>query len=148
MLTGAEWIETRFGRDTGANLAHLSVVFFALVNVVGMLAYAFIGIGKFAVVLLGRHFFGATAGLLTDENLYATVILLVTSVYAIKGGMFSVVSTEVMQFCILTVTAIIIGVVAICQVSPDMIRARSPPAGPTPSSAGSWASTGPASSTR
>ena len=31
VLTGAEWIQTRFGRDTGANLAHLSVVFFALV---------------------------------------------------------------------------------------------------------------------
>jgi Na+/proline symporter len=126
VLTGAEWIETRFGRNTGANLAHLSVVVFALVNVVGMLAYAFIGIGKFAVVLLGRHFFGATTGLLIDEHLYATLILLVTSVYAIKGGMFSVVSTEVMQFCILTVTALIIGVVAICQVSPDMIRGAVP----------------------
>jgi Na+/proline symporter len=127
VLTGAEWIETRFGRHTGANLAHLSVVVFALVNVVGMLAYAFIGIGKFAVVLLGRHFFsGATTGLLTDENLYAAIILLVTSVYAIKGGMFSVVSTEVMQFCILTVTALVIGVVAICQVSPAMIQASIP----------------------
>ena len=45
VLTGAEWIQTRFGRDTGASLAHLSVVFFALVNVIGMLAYAFKGIG-------------------------------------------------------------------------------------------------------
>jgi Na+/proline symporter len=126
VLTGAEWIETRFGRHTGANLAHLSVVVFALVNVVGMLAYAFIGIGKFAVVLLGRHFSGATTGLLIDENLYAAIILLVTSVYAIKGGMFSVVSTEVMQFCILTVTALMIGVVAIWQVSPAMIQASIP----------------------
>jgi len=48
VLTGAEWIQTRFGRGTGANLAHLSVVFFALINVVGMLAYAFRGIGKFS----------------------------------------------------------------------------------------------------
>src|SRR5579872_5510207 len=50
VLTGAEWIQTRFGRGHGANLAHLSVIFFALVNVIGMLAYAFKGIGKFAVV--------------------------------------------------------------------------------------------------
>lgn len=58
VLTGAEWIQTRFGRDTGASLAHLSVVFFALVNVIGMLAYAFKGIGKFAVVMLPWRFNG------------------------------------------------------------------------------------------
>ena len=34
---------------------------------------------------------------------------MLTSLYAIKGGMVSVVITEVMQFCILTVTSIIIG---------------------------------------
>ena len=76
VLTGAEWIQTRFGRDTGANLAHLSVVFFALVNVVGMLAYAFKGIGKFAVgdaALASSR--GQTEGLWTDENIYAVIIL-------------------------------------------------------------------------
>ena len=40
VLTGAEWIQTRFGRDRGANLAHLSVVFFALVNVVAFVSKA------------------------------------------------------------------------------------------------------------
>ena len=38
VLTGAEWIKTRFGEGRGATLAHLSVVTFALVAVVGMLA--------------------------------------------------------------------------------------------------------------
>lgn len=28
VLTGAEWITTRFGKGTGANLAHISVVFY------------------------------------------------------------------------------------------------------------------------
>ena len=122
VLTGAEWIQTRFGRDTGASLAHLSVVFFALVNVVGMLAYAFKGIGKFAVVMLPWRFTGATAGLFTDENIYAIIILGLTSLYAIKGGMISVVLTEVMQFTILTITSITIGIIAICKVSPGMIE--------------------------
>ncbi len=126
VMTGAQWIETRFGRDRGASLAHLSVVLFALVNVVGMLAYAFIGIGKFAVVMLPWRFTEATSGLVTNENIYAVAILLVTSVYAIKGGMFSVVSTEVMQFTILTVTALSIGVVAITTVSPGMVLSQVP----------------------
>ncbi|MGD0259980.1 MAG: sodium:solute symporter family protein [Verrucomicrobiota bacterium] len=122
VLTGAEWIQTRFGRDTGASLAHLSVVFFALVNVIGMLAYAFKGIGKFAVVMLPWRFTGATDGLFTDENIYAIIILGLTSLYAIKGGMVSVVITEVMQFTILTLTSIVIGIIAICKVSPAMIQ--------------------------
>lgn len=128
VLTGAEWIQTRFGRGTGANLAHLSVVFFALVNVVGMLAYAFKGIGKFAVVMLPWRFTGTTSGLFTDENIYAIIILGLTSVYAIKGGMFSVVITEVMQFTILTVVSIVIGIIALWTVTPEMVS-KAVPAG-------------------
>jgi len=126
VLTGAEWIQTRFGRDTGANLAHLSVVLFALISVVGMLAYCFKGIGKFAVVMLPWHFTGRTTGMFSDENIYAVIILLLTSFYVIKGGMITVVLTEVMQFTILTVTAFIIGIVAMCKVSPETIRAAIP----------------------
>jgi Na+/proline symporter len=126
VLTGAEWIQTRFGRGTGANLAHLSVVVFALIQVIGMLAYAFKGIGKFAVVILPWRFTGATEGLLSDENIYAVILLLLTSLYAIKGGMVSVVITEVMQFSILTVTSIIIGCIAIYKVSPEMVQAAVP----------------------
>jgi Na+/proline symporter len=126
VLTGAEWIQTRFGRDRGANLAHLSVVFFALVNVVGMLAYAFKGIGKFASVMLPWHFTNQTTGLFSDANIYALIIMGLTAVYAIKGGMVSVVITEVMQFTILTVTSIAIGIIAIYKVSPEMIHKAIP----------------------
>ena len=110
VLTGAEWIQTRFGRGTGANLAHLSVVLFALVNVVGMLAYGFKGIGKFADVMLPWQLSATKEGLFSNANIYAIIILSLTSIYAIKGGMVSVVITEVMQFTILTVPSIIIGI--------------------------------------
>jgi len=134
VLTGAEWIQTRFGRDTGANLAHLSVVFFALVNTLGLLAYAFKGIGEFIVLLLPwkfdgvRHFAGmflsasAANDYFCDANVYALIIMGVTSLYVIKGGMISVVVTEVMQFTILTLSALAIGCIAIYKVSPDMIQ--------------------------
>ncbi len=125
VLTGAQWIQTRFG-GTGGTFAHMSVVIFALINVVGLLAYAFKGIGKFAVVMLPWHFTGATTGIFTDENIYAMILLGVTSLYAIKGGMVSVVITEVAQFTILTLTALTIGVIAIVKVSPAMIAANIP----------------------
>ncbi len=126
VLTGAEWIQTRFGQDRGANLAHLSVVFFALVNVVAFLAYAFKGIGKFASVMLPWHFTNQTTGLFSDANIYAVIIMGLTSLYAIKGGMVSVVITEVMQFTILTVTSIAIGIIAVWKVSPEMIQKAIP----------------------
>jgi Na+/proline symporter len=127
VLTGAEWIQTRFGRGRGGNLAHLSVVFFALVNVIGLLAYAFKGVGKFAAVMLPWHFTGQSSGLYSDANIYAVIILGLTSLYVIKGGMVSVVITEVMQFTILTLTSIAIGIIAVCKVSPELIRHNTPP---------------------
>lgn len=138
VLTGAEWIEFRFGRGLGANLAHLSVVLFAVLNVIGMLAYAFKGIGKFAERMLPWDlqrvladaapalFSTHSAALLNNENLYALVILLLTSLYAIKGGMISVVITEVMQFFVLTITSVIIGITAMYKVSPEMIQKAVP----------------------
>jgi len=127
VLTGAQWMQTRFGNGRGATYAHLSVVVFALVNVIGLLAYAFKGIGKFAVVMLPWHFTGATTGVFSDENIYAVILLGLTSLYAIKGGMVSVVITEVAQFTILTLTAFAIGIIALIKVSPEMIIHNIPP---------------------
>jgi SSS family solute:Na+ symporter len=117
VLTGAEWIKTRFGRGRGANLAHISVVIFALINVIGMIAYAFKGIGKFAQILLPWSL---------SQNTYAFIILAITTVYVVKGGMYSVVLTEVLQFAIMTIASIIVGIIAIHHVSPEMINAVVP----------------------
>ena len=46
----------------------------------------------------------------------------ITTFYVVKGGMFSVVITEVLQFCILTVASIAIGIIAITRVSPEALR--------------------------
>lgn len=117
VLTGAEWIETRFGRGTGANLAHISVVLFAIINVIGMIAYAFKGIGKFAQILLPWSL---------HENTYAFIILMVTTLYVVKGGMYSVVLTEVLQFTIMTIASIAVGLIAMYHVTPDVIDAVVP----------------------
>ncbi len=112
VLTGAEWITTRFGTGKGANFAHLSVVFFALVSVVGFLAYAFKGIGKFAQVFLPWDL---------APDTYALLILGITTFYVVKGGMLSVVFTEVLQFIIMTIASVSVGIIAMIKVSPDML---------------------------
>ncbi len=113
VMTGAEWIQTRFGKGTGATAAHIIVVVFALVSVIGFLAYASKGIGKFAGEFLPGH--------LSDDT-YAWILMGITTFYVVKGGMFSVVFTEVVQFCILTVASIAIGIIAMIKVAPDMLN--------------------------
>jgi len=117
VLTGAEWMRTRFGRGTGGELAYLSVVFYALVSVVGFLSYAFKPLGKFA-----EPFFGL--GWSADS--YALVIMMIAGVYCILGGMYSVVLNDLIQFGLILVAAIIIAVVAMGQTTPEQVLSQVP----------------------
>ena len=119
VMTGAEWIQTRFGKGPGSHASHIIVVVFALVSVIGFLAYAAKGIGKFAGEFLPGH--------LSDDT-YAWILMGITTFYVVKGGMFSVVFTEVVQFCILTVASIAIGIIAMVKVAPALLD-RVVPAG-------------------
>lgn len=117
VLTGAEWITFRFGDGKGARLAHLSVVIFAIVSVIGFLAYGFEGIGRFASTFLPWDI---------SSDVYALVFMSITAIYVVLGGMFSVVFTEVLQFLIMTVASIAVGIIAIMKVSPDALAAVVP----------------------
>ncbi len=118
VMTGAEFIKFRFGEGRGALLSHFIVVAFALLNVLGFLAYGFIGIGKFAAVFLPWQL---SADAHTNEILYGLIITALTTLYVVKGGMFSVVYTELMQFVIMTIACIAVGVIAMAKVSPEML---------------------------
>ncbi len=122
VLTGAEWITHRFGNDRGAKLAHMIVTIFAIVSVFGFMAYFFVGIGKFATVFFPWDL-SLTSQLinLTSEQSYALLLILVTTVYAVSGGMYSVVLTEVLQFIIMTISCLVVGVIALINVSRDQI---------------------------
>ncbi|MBN1996163.1 Na+:solute symporter [candidate division KSB1 bacterium] len=117
VMTGAEWMSTRFGSGRGARLSHLIVVIFALVSVIGFMAYGFIGIGKFCAVILPFNL---------SPNTYALILYIITGLYVVQGGLFSVVATDVMQFAIMTVASFIIAVIAINQVSPEALAAVTP----------------------
>jgi len=118
VMTGAEWIKFRFGDGRGAQLSHFIVVAFAIIGVIGFLAYGFIGIGKFAAVFLPWEL---SADPHTNEIYYGLIITAVTTVYVVKGGMFSVVFTEVLQFFVMTVACVAVGIIAMRQVSPEML---------------------------
>jgi solute:Na+ symporter, SSS family len=129
VMTGAEWIKTRFGTGRGATLSHIIVVIFALVSVIGFLSYGFKGIGKFATSFLPALVTNPETLALhpqINSNLYALILMAITTFYVVKGGMFSVVITEVLQYVILTVASIAIGIIAIHQVAPETINSFIP----------------------
>jgi SSS family solute:Na+ symporter len=117
VMTGAQWIETRFGRSKGAQLAHIIVVVFALVSVIGFIAYDFKGIGKFAKIFLPWDL---------SPDTYAVILMSLTAIYAIKGGMFSVVITEFLQFVVMTVASFAVGITAMTMISPETFSAVVP----------------------
>ena len=117
VLTGAQWIQTRFGNDKGANLSQISVVVFALISVIGFISYAFQGIGKFAAVFLPWDL---------SPNMYATIFMLITTIYVIVGGMYSVVLTDVIMYVIMTIISFVIGFIAMREVSPEALHAVIP----------------------
>jgi SSS family solute:Na+ symporter len=117
VVTGAEWIKTRFGHALGAKLSDISVVVFAIISTIGFLAYAFQGIGKFSQIFLPWQL---------SANTYAIIIMGLASIYIIVGGMFGVLVTDIFQFLILSVASVCIGYIAIVHTTPQAIQAAVP----------------------
>jgi solute:Na+ symporter, SSS family len=124
VLTGAEWITFRFGDGAGARAAHFVIVLFALITVIGYMAFGFLGIGKLAADFMPFHF---AADPLLNDKIYGVIIVALTTLYMIKGGMFSVVLTEVLQFVLMTVVCAAIGAIAMAHVTPELLARMTPP---------------------
>ena len=110
VMTGSEWILTRFGDDKAGRASHIIVAIFAIVASVGFIAYFFEGVGKFMTIILpwDATFMIDDLVLLTSAQSYASIIILLTTIYTIKGGMYSVVATEVLQYVIMVIAGILI----------------------------------------
>jgi len=127
VMTGAEWLKTRFGEDRGGRLSHLIIVVFAIVSVIGFIAYTFAGIGKFATSFFPWDLTTEIGSkVISSENMYALLIIGFTTLYVIKGGMYSVVATEIMQFLVLTISCFVVGVIAMNLVTPAQLNAVIP----------------------
>ncbi len=123
--TGAEWITTRFGDGRGGELSRGVIVLFALVSVVSFIGYAFQGIGKFCSVFLDpvmTDLFGFTL----SPNTYGVLLMAITAIYVVAGGMMSVVLTDFAQFILMTISAFVIGGIAIMEVSPEKLYQVTP----------------------
>jgi Na+/proline symporter len=116
VTTGAEWINTRFGRSLDSRLSHGVVVFFALILCLGYLAYGFIGLGKFVMIFIPWEMVAPYVPFVVPEiyvpHIYGIAFTLFAVFYAVLGGMTSIVWADVLQYFIMAISAILIGVLA------------------------------------
>lgn len=136
VLTGAEWIRTRFGFGRGATLSHTIVVLYAVIGVLGFLSYGFIGIGKFMEVFFPWEIvsqyvpFDVPAEYV--PHVYGIFFTTIATFYVMLGGMLSIVWTDVVQFAIMTVSGVVIAVIAMMKVTPEMLSLHVPVGWNTP----------------
>ena len=130
VLTGAEWIKTRFGKGKGSTLSHTIVIIFALLSVLGFLSYGFIGIGKFMEIFIPWEvvspFIPFNVPAEYVPHVYGIFFTTIATFYVMLGGMLSIVWTDVVQFLIMTVAGIVIVVIGMQMVAPDMIHSFVP----------------------
>ncbi|MFC2161956.1 hypothetical protein ACFLRX_09930, partial [Acidobacteriota bacterium] len=108
VLTAAEWMRTRFGDDSAGRLARTAYASMAVLTLASFVGYAFQGIGKFASVYIPL-----------EPNLLAVLIIGVTTLYVLLGGLFSVVVTDVIQTVVLSVGSLAIAFIAWLKLTPE-----------------------------
>jgi len=126
VTTGSEWIQTRFGHGEGARLSNIIVIVFALISCLGFLAYGFIGLGKFMMLFVPWEVVSHYVPFdLTPEyvpHFYGIIFTLFATFYAVIGGMKSIVWADVLQYLIMTISAIVIAVLAMNALSEETLN--------------------------
>ncbi|WP_435134613.1 sodium:solute symporter family protein [Formosa sp. A9] len=121
VTTGAEWIQTRFGSGKGGKLSHTIVVVFALLSCLGFLAYGFIGLGKFVEIFLPWEIVSSYVPFNVSAqyvpHFYGIIFTLFAVFYSLLGGMSGIVWADVLQFAIMTISALVIAYIGFNAVS-------------------------------
>lgn len=116
VTTGAEWISTRFGNRNGARLSHGIVVVFAIIMGLGYLAYGFIGIGKFIEIFVPWEVVAPYIPFDISPDyvphFYGIIFTCFAVFYSLLGGMMSIVWADVVQYSLMAISSIVIGVIA------------------------------------
>ena len=113
--TGAEWITFRFGKDRGAVTSHWIIVLFAILVGLSMLAYGFIGMGKFIEIFLPLKAIFPFFEFVPDAyvpHVWGIIFTLFAVFYALMGGMMSIVWADVAQYIIMAAAGIAVAGIA------------------------------------
>lgn len=128
-MTAAEWMKTRFGSDPGGKLARTAYALMAVLTLACFVGYAYQGIGKFASVYIPLESLGQYMPISFLEKIFteyeadvlALIIIGITTLYVVLGGLYSVVVTDVIQTIVLTLGSIFIAFIAWSNLTPELL---------------------------
>ncbi|AXE17607.1 sodium:solute symporter [Runella rosea] len=119
--TGAEWMLTRFGTKKDAQMAHKIIIAFALLSCFGFMAYGFIGLGKFIEIFLPFSSISPYVPFSVSPefvpHFYGIIFTLFAVFYSVMGGMSSIVWADVIQYGLMALGSVSIGVIAMGELS-------------------------------
>ncbi len=122
VVTAAEWMTTRFGKGWAGELPRLTIAIISIGFLIGMVAYAFVGVGKFVAEFVpALH-----ADPLINIKIWGIIIISFTTLYALLGGLFSVAYTDLIQTFILVFVALYISIYSFFTIDADFIAANTP----------------------
>lgn len=108
VMTLAEWMHFRFGKEKQGDFARLVAAFSILIMTVAMITYFAIGSGKFVAEFLGiPAFMGLSA-----QFWAATFMIVLAMIYTVASGLYGVVWTDVFQGVLIFMTIITICAIA------------------------------------
>lgn len=121
VMTGAEWMITRFGDRADGRAARYAYALMAVITLVGLTSYGFEGIGKFSAEYVQTGLEPAI-----NVRVCALAVFGIATIYTLLGGLEAVVITNVLQTCILVVASIIIAAIAYFELTPESLVAITP----------------------
>ncbi len=105
-MTGAEWMEYRFGSEWGGQFARLAFAFAGIIGTIGALAYLIKGVGLFISMFLPF-----------SPLVCSLILIVVATIYTMASGFYGVVFTDIFQSLIILSAVLIISLMAFTKIS-------------------------------
>jgi SSS family solute:Na+ symporter len=116
VMTGAEWMIIRFGNGAAGQLARTSYAVLAVVIAVAFIGFAEYGCGKFLNKFIPTF----------EPHTLAVTLIALTAIYTISGGLYGVVLTDLIQFCLILLGSLVLIAKAIDMSSYSVLADRVP----------------------
>jgi SSS family solute:Na+ symporter len=117
VMTGAEWMVIRFGDGPAGQFARFSYAIMAVVIAVAFIGFAEYGVGQFLHTFLPDY----------GPHTLAITLMAVASIYTVAAGLYGVVLTGVIQFCLMLLGSCVVIVMAVSMSSHGALAAEVPP---------------------
>ncbi|MCA9734754.1 MAG: sodium:solute symporter [Deferribacteres bacterium] len=122
VMTLAEWMHFRFGKERQGDVARLIAAISILITTIAMITYFAVGSGKFVAEFL--HIPGFWG--LEPQFWAATLMIVLAMIYTVASGLYGVVWTDVFQGVLIFGTIIYVCVLAAGYVIPETFSVSMP----------------------